>query len=273
MTTVSGAVDKISKLEEILLSYKSAIVALSGGVDSSFLLAMAHKVLGEDVVAVTAVSDTYPESELEEAKKVAEKIGVKHTLVKTNELNDPYFVKNNPERCYYCKKELLLKFKKIAIHLGINHILCGDNADDKKDHRPGSTAIKELGAKTPLADAGLTKSEIRQMAREMGLPVWNKPAFACLASRIPFGEKITSEKLEQIEKAEEVLKSYNLRQFRVRHHGEIARIEIYPDEFEKIMKDEVRLTIVEKLKSYGFKYITIDLEGYISFARRLSIIK
>jgi uncharacterized protein len=254
---------KLNDLKQIIRRYSSALVAFSGGVDSTFLLKVCLGVLGKDrVLAVTAKSATYPERELQEAIKLAEMLDVRHRVIESEELNIPGFSDNPPERCYYCKRELFRKLKKIAEKEGLNFVLDGSNFDDTSDFRPGMRAVKELGVKSPLKEAGLTKDDIRALSREMGLPTWNKPSFACLSSRFPYGEKITREKLARVDRAEEVLRDSGFSQYRVRSHGDMARIEVKPEEMGKFFDRTFREEVATKLKSMGFTYVTLDLVGY-----------
>lgn len=271
---------KIEKLNRILKSMPSALIAFSGGVDSSFLCAIAKKALGNKVLAVTAVSETYPKNELKDAKTIAKLLGIKHKVIFTKEFDDKSFVSNPPKRCYYCKKELFSKLKDIAKNNKIKFILDASNLDDLKDYRPGSKAKKELGIRSPLQEAGLTKEEIRKFSKKLKLPTWNKPSLACLASRFAYGERLTKKKLSNIEKAENYLKSHGFKQVRVRSHGPIARVEI--EQFRKyngfqndIIKNIVGSApacrqagyiapLVKMLKRSGYKYITLDLEGFRS---------
>jgi uncharacterized protein len=254
--------EKLDELECILKELNSVLVAFSGGVDSTFLLKVAGDVLGENAIAVTADSGTYPSSELKDAKKTARKLGVKHIIITTEELSNPEFVKNPINRCYLCKKELFSKFRNIADEKGIFHIIEASNYDDLKDFRPGRKAIQELGIKSPLLDVKLTKEEIRALSKKARLPTWNKSSYACLASRIPYGVKITTEKLKRIEKAEEFLKSLKLNQVRIRDYGDMARIEVSKNDIPLISKEKVRTKVIEKLTKLGYHYIALDLEGY-----------
>lgn len=254
--------NKLISLKESIKAYGSVAVAYSGGVDSTFLLKVAHDVLGDKVIAVTAKSSTYPEREFKEAKKLAEKIGVKHIVIVSEELDIEGFSKNPTNRCYYCKKELFTKIREIAKENNVNMVLDGSNLDDVGDYRPGMIAAKELGVVSPLKLAELTKNDIRKFSREFGLPTWDKPSFACLSSRVPYGSEITRPKLTMIEKAEQFLLDLGFRQVRVRHHGDIARIEVAAEEREKIFSIEMMDKISKELKNIGFKYVTFDLAGY-----------
>jgi len=252
----------LNHLKEILTEIQSALIAYSGGVDSTFLLKVAHDVLGDRVVAATALSPTYPYTEMKDAKEVAEVLGVRHVTVKTDELSNPIFARNPPDRCYWCKKELFSELATLAEKLNLKHILDGSNRDDTNDFRPGMKAARESGVRSPLREAGLGKEEIRRLSRRLGLKTWNKPALACLASRFPYGMKITEERLRIIDVAEEFLRSLGVTQVRVRHHDDIARIEIVRDEMHKVMQRKFRDKVIHKLRGLGYRYVTIDMEGY-----------
>lgn len=252
--------EKEQKLKEIIGDCTSAIVAYSGGVDSTYLLKASFDVLGENVLAVTACSSTYPASERQQALDIADKIGTRHKFIIAEELDIPEFSDNPPDRCYYCKKELYTKLLHVAKEENIANVFDGSNADDINDYRPGSKAIQELGIKSPLKQAGLTKDDIRELSKKLDLPTWDKPVQACLSSRFPYGNKITKEKLTQVEKAEVFLKSLGLTQLRVRHHDSVARIETSPDEFNILL--EKRIEVYNQLSDLGFTYVTLDLEGY-----------
>ncbi|MDN5331812.1 MAG: pyridinium-3,5-biscarboxylic acid mononucleotide sulfurtransferase [Tepidanaerobacteraceae bacterium] len=241
----------------------SVIVAFSGGVDSTFLLKVCLDVLGkENVLAVTARSSTYPARELKEAKELAGSFGANHEIIVSEELEVPGFSENPPERCYYCKKELFGKLIKMARERGFNFVLDGSNADDTGDFRPGMKAKDELGVISPLKEAGLTKAEIRTLSQKMGLPTWNKPSFACLASRFPYGERITEEKLNRVGKAEDLLNELGFIQYRVRSHADLARIEVSPEEIERFFERSLREKVVAEFKKLGFVYVSLDLTGY-----------
>jgi uncharacterized protein len=253
---------KFNTLKENLKNLGGAALAYSGGVDSTFLLKVAFDVLGDKVVAVTARSSTYPEREFNEATKYINSLGAKHVVIVSEELEIDGFAKNPANRCYYCKKELFSKVKTIADEYGVNYVLDGSNADDVGDFRPGMTAAKELNVVSPLREAGLTKQDIRTLSKELNLPTWNKPAFACLSSRFPYGNEITVPKLSMVEKAEQLLLDMGFRQLRVRHHGDIARIEVNTEERVKFFDSAVMDKIGTEFKKIGFKYATLDLLGY-----------
>ncbi len=254
--------EKLELLKDIIRKKGSAAVAFSGGVDSTFLIRVAKEVLDDKLIAVTATSSTYPERELNEAIKYAKDFGVKHIIISSEELDIEGFASNPKNRCYYCKKELFTKVKEVALENGVEYVFDGSNLDDNGDYRPGMLAAKELLVISPLKEAGLTKKDIRDLSKEYGLATWNKPAFACLSSRFPYGNKITLPKLKMIDKAEQFLLDMGIRQVRVRHHGEIARIEVAPEEREKFFNIEFMDKISSKFKEIGFIYTTLDIAGY-----------
>jgi len=253
---------KLAGLRELIRSYRSAVIAFSGGVDSSVVLALAKEELGDRVLAVTAHSPVYAQRELEAAQRLVQQLGVPHEIIVTRELKDPRYVNNPPTRCLHCKQELFSKLTELAKARGFAVVLDGTNASDITDFRPGMRALKDYSIHSPLLEVGLTKPEIREIARMLGLPTADKPAMACLASRLPYGSTITSEKLRQIEHAEEFLFGLGLSQVRVRHYNEMARIEVLPEEMPKLLMH--RDTIAAQLQNLGFRYVTLDLAGYRS---------
>lgn len=240
----------------------NVLVAFSGGVDSTFLLKVAQEELGEQVLAVIAGSNTYPEQERQSAIKLAQDLKVRYELIQSGEMDNPDFVANSPHRCYYCKMDLFSRLKEISDRRNIPFVLDGSNYEDIGDYRPGSRAARELGVRSPLQEAGLMKQDIRTLSRELGLPTWDKPAMACLSSRFPYGTKIEVKGLQQVARAEDVLRGLGFTQLRVRHHGDTARIEVPENELIDLVEPAVRSRIVESLKAIGYTYVTLDLMGY-----------
>ncbi|MDD5679873.1 MAG: ATP-dependent sacrificial sulfur transferase LarE [Candidatus Omnitrophica bacterium] len=257
------AQNKLLRLKRILGGMKRVVIAFSGGVDSTFLLKVAHDTLGRgNVLAVIAKSATYPEREYKSAVRLADKIKADYLTIRTKEATRRTFLKNPVNRCYYCKKELFGRMKEIAAEKNFDHILDGFNQDDKKDIRFGSIAGREMGVRSPLSEAGIGKKDIRILSKRLGLSTWDKPSFACLASRFPYGNLITEKNLKLVNKAEELLRKHGFGQVRVRLHGNVARIELMPGDIKKLSSDKLRMTIAAKLRKSGFSYITLDLEGY-----------
>ncbi|MBN2098845.1 MAG: ATP-dependent sacrificial sulfur transferase LarE [Dehalococcoidia bacterium] len=254
--------DKLAKLMETLSGLESVVVAFSGGADSALLLKMCRDVLGERVLAVTADSPIHSAHEVEDAGKMAESLRVKHIVVHTAELQDSRFTANSPDRCYHCKMGLFQALKEIAADNGVSNIVEGSNADDLGDYRPGARAAGEMGVQQPLQEAGLTRAEIRAISKDLGLPTWNRPSEACLVSRVPYGSPITPEALALIDAAETFIRSLGIVQVRVRHYGQTARIEVMPEEVEKLARETNRLRVVNQLRGLGYIYVTLDLAGY-----------
>lgn len=254
--------EKQSSLIAYLKSLGKTAIAFSGGVDSTFLLKTAYDAMGDDVLAIIGKTVSVPNREYLEAVSFCRSLGVQHTVIGVDQMSIEGFADNPPERCYLCKKALFTAFLKGAASRGFGCVAEGSNMDDLGDYRPGLKALSELGIRSPLREAGLTKADIRALSRELDLPTWNKPSFACLATRIPCGEEITEEKLHMVEEAEECLFDLGFTQVRVRHHGEIARIEVVKEEMTKLLESDVAMIVTGRLREIGFRYITVDLDGY-----------
>jgi pyridinium-3,5-biscarboxylic acid mononucleotide sulfurtransferase len=261
----SGSVSleaKEQKLRSLLASYGSALIAFSGGVDSAYLAYVAHTEMGDRALAVTGDSASYPTFQRELADRLTAEFGIAHQIVLTEEFEDPNYVNNPPNRCYYCKTELYSKLTELARERNFNVICDGTNADDVGDYRPGRQAARETGVRSPLLECGLTKADIRELSRRAGLPTWNEPASACLSSRVPYGQVVTIEKLSMVDRAEIALKQLGFRQVRVRHHDDVARIELAEEEMPCALDPKVIAKMAAALKAIGFKYVALDLDGY-----------
>ncbi len=254
--------DKLNELRKIIGEFGSLAVGFSGGADSALLLAVAHEVLGERSLAVTAADASVPKREISEAKKFCKDRGIRHIMINTDPLSEESYRNNSSDRCYFCKRGIFSEIIKTAKENGIEYVAEGSNMDDLGDYRPGLKAIAELNVKSPLRDAGLNKSDIRMISKAMGLPTWNKPAYACLASRFVYGEQITEEKLHMIDRAEQFLIGLGFYEERVRMHGDLARIEVAADDIPRLASEEVRNKIYEEFRNIGFLFVTLDMKGY-----------
>jgi uncharacterized protein len=246
----------------LLKGFGRVMVAYSGGTDSAYLAWAAHQVLGENALAITADSASIPESHKRDAERFAQQVGFRHEYVQTYEFDNPDYVKNGPDRCFHCKDELFTRLEEVGREHGIEHVVYGVNVDDLGDYRPGQTAAKLHTVKAPLVDAGLTKAEIRELSRLANLPTWDRPASACLSSRVPYGTPVTPQTVKTVEAGEEAIRALGFRQFRVRFHGELVRIEIAPDELSAALNPDMARAFTSIFKPLGFLYVTLDLEGY-----------
>jgi uncharacterized protein len=258
--------DKESRLVEILQGLKSVVVGFSGGVDSTYLAHMANKVLGKQALCVTAISASVPSLQLRDTIEIVKQFGLNHRIIDSGEIENPEYLQNSPDRCYFCKSDLFSRLQILARQDGYAAVLDGTNYDDLGDYRPGRRAAGEFTVRSPLLEAKMTKLDIRTLSRQEGLPTWDKPALPCLASRIPYGNAITPEKLSVVDRGENILRGFGFRIFRVRHHGEMVRLEIAPQELSKALNMTMAEILVKEFKALGFKYVTLDLEGYRSGA-------
>ncbi|MDB9451446.1 ATP-dependent sacrificial sulfur transferase LarE [Dolichospermum circinale] len=256
--------EKLEQLKELFAEMEQALIAYSGGVDSTLVAKIAYDVLGDRALAVTAVSPSLLPEELEDAKIQAATIGISHKIVQTQEMDNPNYTSNPVNRCYFCKSELHDTLKPLALELGYPYVVDGVNADDLHDYRPGIQAAKERGARSPLAEIGVTKAEVRQISQQLGLPWWDKPAQPCLSSRFPYGEEITIAKLQRVGRAEIYLRNLGWQNLRVRSEGDTARIELSPDKIKDFVSNTDLPTLVSAFQTWGFIYVTLDLEGYRS---------
>jgi uncharacterized protein len=263
--TEPSLIEQRDRLIETLRGYGRLAVAYSGGIDSTVVAQAAHEALGDAAIAVTAVSDSLATGELEEAQALARRIGIRHRVIRTEEFADPNYLRNNPDRCYFCKSELYGRLAGLLKELEVDTIASGANTDDLGDHRPGMRAASEHGVRHPLQECGLSKADVRALAKAWDLPTWDKPATPCLSSRIAYGEDVTTEKVRMIDQAEQWLRQRGLRLLRVRYHkGDMARIEVPLDELPRLTQPEVRDALVQTFRALGFKFITLDLEGFRS---------
>lgn len=254
--------NKLNKLEQYIIGLGSLAVGFSSGVDSTFMLVVAHNVLGDKAIAVTQVDASVPEREQKEADEFCKKRGIRHFTVHADPMQEENYRNNGPDRCYYCKRGIFTEIMRVAKENGIEYVAEGSNLDDLGDYRPGLKAVAELGVKSPLREAGLSKEDIRLISKAMGLPTWSKPSYACLASRFVYGEEITEEKLKMIDEAEQFLIELGFLEERVRLHGKLARIEVPAKDIERLASDEIREAVYKRFKEIGFMFVTLDMHGY-----------